>query len=99
MKEPVDATGLFGHMFVSVGVAGRAHAGLRAWPGLFLTTCPSVGLLLLCLLSALPAGCGMFDESAAVPAAPEYHLYEDESQPLGPYSCTLEEAGGCRLGS
>lgn len=37
----------------------------------------------------------MFDESAAVPAADEYAAFEDEAQPLGPYSCTMDEAGGC----
>jgi hypothetical protein len=36
----------------------------------------------------------MFDESAAVPAAEEYAAFTDEAQPLGPYSCTVDEAGG-----
>jgi len=35
----------------------------------------------------------MFDESAAVPAAPEHAAFLDDAQPLGPYSCTMEEAG------
>lgn len=37
----------------------------------------------------------MFDESAAVPAADEDAAFPDESQPLGPYTCTMDEAGGC----
>lgn len=36
----------------------------------------------------------MFDESAAVPAAEDYAAFTDEAQPLGPYSCTADEAGG-----
>jgi hypothetical protein len=35
----------------------------------------------------------MFDESAAVPAAEEYDDYPNEAQPLGPYSCSIAEAG------
>jgi hypothetical protein len=62
---------------------------------------PDKGVVAPCGLTAArcvvcPTGCGMFDESAAVPAAPEYQLHPDESQPLGPYSCPLEKAGGCR---
>lgn len=40
------------------------------------------------------AGCAMFDESAAVPAAAEYDVDPSDAQPLGPYSCTIAEAGG-----
>lgn len=35
----------------------------------------------------------MFDDSAAVPAAYEYEEVPNEAQPLGPYSCTIAEAG------
>ena len=48
-----------------------------------------VAVLLAC------AGCAMFDESAAVPAAEEYDTHPNDAQPLGPYSCTIAEAGGC----
>lgn len=46
------------------------------------------------MLCVAPAGCGMFDESAAVPAADEYDDFPNEAQPLGPYSCSISEAGG-----
>jgi hypothetical protein len=41
----------------------------------------------------------MFDESAAVPTAEEYADFTDEAQPLGPYSCTADEAGGWTKGA